>query len=290
MLSELKELWKFRELLLTMVQRDLKIRYKNSALGFLWSMLNPLITVLVLSFVWPFLHGGHDIPSVTAYMLAAYMPFVFFQLCLMDSAQTILLAMPLIKKIYFPREILPLASVISNFVHLLMALVMFFVYLLLVYMRSIFAHHGLNGAECPFQASTVFLPILLAINLMLSTGLAFIVSAANTFFEDVKYIVGVLTYLTFFLCPILYFEETVANDPRNLAWHGWIYKLMDLNPVFSLSTAYRKVLVAPPDLHVMKTMPLDWLHVAQAGLISAVVLIYGYHFFNKQKWRFVERP
>src|SRR5580658_9056126 len=128
MLSELKELWKFRELLFTMVQRELKIRYKSSAIGFFWSMLNPLITVLVLSFVMEnFLNRGGGVPSVTAYLLAAYLPFTFFQLSVMDSAQTILVAMPLIKKIYFPREILPLASVISNFIHLMMALGMFFV-------------------------------------------------------------------------------------------------------------------------------------------------------------------
>jgi len=125
MLSELKELYRFRELLLTMVQRELKIRYKNSKLGFLWSLLNPLITVFVMSFVWQFMNDGM-VPSMTAYLLAAYLPFTFYQLCLMDSAQTILISMPLIKKIYFPREILPLASVLGNFVHFLMALVMFF--------------------------------------------------------------------------------------------------------------------------------------------------------------------
>src|SRR5436190_18848786 len=106
MLAELKELWKFRELLIVMVQRDLKIRYKNSALGFLWSLLNPLITVVVMSFVLSnFMLKGA--PSLSAYVLAAYLPYIFFQVCILDSAQTILVAMPLIKKIYFPREILP---------------------------------------------------------------------------------------------------------------------------------------------------------------------------------------
>jgi lipopolysaccharide transport system permease protein len=295
MLSELKELWKFRELLLVMVQRELKIRYKNSALGFLWSMLNPLITVVVMSFAMNFMHrGGQGIPSVTAYLLAAYLPFIFFQLCLLDSSQTILTAMPLIKKIYFPREILPLASVISNFIHLLMALVMFFVYLLLVYIWSI-CTHGFHGAESPFQTSTVYLPILLVINVMLTLGLSFYISALNTFFEDVKYLVSVLTYLMLFLCPILYFEEQVANSEVNLQWHGLIYHAMTLNPVFILASAYRKVLVAPPDLIVeggkrLTPMPLNWLHVGYAAGLSAVILVTGYHTFNKLKWRFVERP
>src|SRR4051812_44855333 len=124
MLNELKELWKFRELLLVMVQRDLKIRYKNSALGFFWSLLNPLLTVMVMSFVLKnFMYKGT--PSISAYVLVAYLPFLFFQLSVMDAAQTILVAMPLIKKIYFPREILPLASVISNFIHFALAELVF---------------------------------------------------------------------------------------------------------------------------------------------------------------------
>jgi ABC-2 type transport system permease protein len=279
-----------------MVQRDLKIRYKNSILGFLWSMVNPLITVLVMAFIFEnFLHRGNGVPSVTAYLLAAYLPFTFFQLSLLDSSQTILMAMPLIKKIYFPREILPMATVISNFIHLMMALAMFFLYLGFVYLRSVVVNGGIAGAENPFQITTIYLPILLVINLMLSMGLAFLVSACNTFFEDVKYIVSVLAYLMFFMCPILYFEEHVANSVRNLNSHGLIYKLMDLNPVFELCTAYRKVLVAPPSLIIdngipMTPMPLKWGHIGLTAVMSFVILVYGYHTFNKLKWRFVERP
>jgi len=279
-----------------MVQRELKIRYKNSALGFLWSMLNPLITVMVMSFMFEnFLHRGAGVPSATAYILAAYLPFTFFQLCLLDSSQSILSAMPLIKKIYFPREILPLASVLSNFIHLVMALGMFFVYLLVVYLRSIIGHGGFANAESPFRLTAIYLPILLVINLVLSTGLSLFISAMNTFYEDVKYIVSVVTYLMFFMCPILYFEESVANSALNLKWGGWLYKLMNLNPVFSLSSAYRKVLVAPPKITVdngavMVPMPLDWRYIGWAGLISVVILIGGYATFNKLKWRFVERP
>src|SRR5687767_4581183 len=109
MLAELKELWKFRELLVSMVQRELKIRYKNSALGFFWSLINPLVTVLVMTFVFKFIMAN-DTPSFSSYILAAYLPFMFFQLAIMDSAQSVLGALPLVRKIYFPREVLPLAQ------------------------------------------------------------------------------------------------------------------------------------------------------------------------------------
>ena len=285
MLSELKDLWRFRELLLTMVERELRIRYKNSVLGFFWSMLNPLITVLVMSFVFQNFMADR-VHNATAYLLAAYLPFTFFQLCLMDSAQTILVAMPLIKKIYLPREILPIASVISNFIHLLMAMVMFFVYLLGVYL--------IHPGQWPFQATSLMLPFLLLINLCLSLGLSLFISAFNTFYEDVKYIVGVATYLMFFLCPILYFEERVANTELNLAWGGKLYMVMNMNPMFTLSNAYRKLLLAPMKVevngHLVDPLPLDWRYVGLAALVSILILISGYSTFNRLKWKFVERP
>lgn len=285
MLNELKELWRFRELLFSMVQRDLKIRYKNSALGFLWSLLNPLLTVLVMSFVLSNFMLKNA-PSMSAYVLAAYLPYVFIQLCMMDSAQTILISMPLIKKIYFPREILPLASVISNFIHLLLAMAVFFIYLLLAYV--------LHPGVWPFQIGTLYLPLLLIITFAFALGMSFFISAFNTFYEDVKYIVGVLMYLMFFVCPIMYFSENVANSPLNHQWKGFLYVGYNLNPVAALSDAYKKTLLAPPRVEMLGSIapfdPLNWKYVAVAAVVSFAILIGGYSTFNRLKWKFVERP
>lgn len=284
MLAELKELWKFRELLITMVQRDLKIRYKNSFLGFFWSLLNPLITVLVMTLVFKnFLRNGT--PNLSAYVLAAYLPYMFFQLCLMDSSQTILSNIVIIRKIYFPREILPLASVISNFIHFLLALVVFFGYLLFIYIG--------DPKLSPFQWTVFYLPVLLLINLMLATGLSLIISALNTFYEDVKYIVSVSLYLLFFLCPIMYFSEVVYAKSMD---HGstLLYRVYHLNPVAMICTAYRKLMVAPQDVldgdRKYPALPLDWVLLGVAAVISFLVLIGGYAMFNRLKWKFVERP
>src|SRR5687768_7647845 len=135
MLANLKELWSFRELLFTLVERELKIRYKNSFLGFFWSLLNPLITVLVMTFVFKYVFN-FETPSLSAYILAAYLPFIFFQMSLMDSAQSVLAALPIVRKIYFPRAVLPLAMVVSNFIHLLLALAVFLLYLLSVFIAD----------------------------------------------------------------------------------------------------------------------------------------------------------
>ncbi len=286
MLDELRELWRYRELLLVMVRRDLRIRYKNSLLGIAWSFLNPLLQVAVMTFVFGTLQDN-GIKNFSAYVFAALLPFTFFQLSVLDSAQSVLGALSLVKKIYFPREILPIASVLANFIHLLLGFVVFFVFLLFVYLR--------NPANVPFQATTVYLPVLLLVSLMLSMGLALFVSALNTFFEDVKYIAGVVMYLMLFLCPIMYLSEVVANSRANIR-SGWlIYKLYNLNPMAALATAYRKVLLAPVPVKVSERgyatpLPLNWAHLAVAALTSFLVLVLGYAYFNRVKWRFVERP
>ncbi len=285
MLDELKELWKFRELLLSMVQREIRIRYKNSALGFLWSFITPLATTLVMTLVFGVLLNN-KVQSFSAYFLAAYLPFMFFQFSVLDSAQSVLIALPLVKKIYFPREILPLATIISNFIHLLMGFVVFFGYLLVIYIR--------NPRDVPFQAGTIYLPLLLIISFMMSTGVGLLVSALNTFYEDVKYVMTVFLYLLFYLCPIIYFIEQVANF-RLVQQNELLFKLYNLNPLAPLCTAYRQTLLAPQPIYMSSgelaaAKPLQWGWVAYVGVFSFLIMVYGYHVFNKMKWRFVERP
>jgi len=293
--AEVKELWKYRSLLFSMVQRDLSVRYKNSFLGFIWSMINPLLTVLVLTFVFKFI-SKNPIPNFSAYVLAAYLPYMFFQMAIMDSAQSVLSNVQLMKKIYFPREIFPLATVISNFIHFLLALVVFFVYLLAIYL--------LNTPRVPvFQWTTIYLPILVLINFLLATGLGLLFSAMNTFYEDVKYILGVVLSLLFFLSPIMYFSEsTYYGHNKNL------YFVYHLNPAATMSNAFRKVLLAPQPVPIptkvwnaklgdyqtinlpYPPLPIDWSMIGITAAFSILMFFIGYAVFNRLKWKFVERP
>ncbi len=285
MRAELKELWKFRELLLSMVERELRIRYKNSFLGFFWSLLNPLVTVLVMTVVFKYLIGNPT-PNFSAYILAAYLPFMFFQFAILDSAQSVLQALPVVKKVYFPREILPLSTILSNFVHYLLALAVFFGYLLAIWM--------LNPGQNPFTITILWLPVLLVINLALATGLGLIVSALNTFYEDVKYVVSVGLYLMFFLCPIMYFSENVRFSKQLGSSSDLVYTLYHLNPLAMLATAYRKILLQPQKVYVDGTLvdpiALDWGLLGICAAVSVLTLVGGYALFNRVKWKFVERP
>ncbi|HRJ27807.1 MAG TPA: ABC transporter permease [Fimbriimonadaceae bacterium] len=285
MRAELRELWRFRELLWTMIERELRIRYKNSVLGFFWSLLNPLVTVLVMTVVFKYLIGNPT-PNFSAYILAAYLPFMFFQFAILDSAQSVLVALPVVKKVYFPREILPLATILSNFVHFLLALGVFFAYLLVIWV--------LNPGESPFNVTIAFLPGLLIINLALAVGCGLLVSSLNTFYEDIKYVVSVGLYLMFFLCPIMYFSENVRYSKQLGESGDLIYTLYHFNPLAMLSTAYRKVLLDPQQVYVdgqlVEPLPLDWTWVGVSAGVSVLILVGGYALFNRLKWKFVERP
>jgi lipopolysaccharide transport system permease protein len=286
MLDELKELYRYRALLASMVRRELRIRYKSSILGFLWSFINPLVTVLVLTFVFKYVYGNTT-PNFSAYVLASYLPFMFFQMAVMDSAQSVLGNLTLIKKVYFPREILPLSQVLANFIHLLLAFVMFFAYLAVIYLH--------DPRSLPFQPTSFFLPVLLVINLCLVTGLSLMISAWNVFYEDVKYVVSIVAYLLFFMCPVMYEIERVYYrfQHMNPTLGRFGYDLYLLNPEAMIVVAYRKILLAPqPFAHdniVEAAIPLSWKGMLVATLISVLILIYGYRVFNKMKWRFVER-
>lgn len=290
MWAELRELWRYRELLLTYVLRDLRVRYKNSALGFFWSLLNPLATVLVMTVVFKHIMGFSN-PNYSAYLLAAYLPWVFFQMTLMDSSQCILLNMPVIRKVYFPREILPLTAVCANLVHFLLALFVFFCYLLVVWL--------LNPQISPFSWKALWVFPLILGHGALAAGLALFVSALNTFYEDVKYILGVVLYLLFFLCPVIYFSENVANSQLIAPEHRRaVYVAYHLNPVAMYLTAYRKVLLPEQGVQMrsvrgtdsFEALPLEGGLLASAVGLSVVALVGGYAYFNRRKWEFVERP
>jgi hypothetical protein len=172
------------------------VRYKNSILGFFWSLVNPLATVLVMTIVFKYVMGMR-IANYSAYILAAYLPWTFFQFALLDASQTILVYMQVIRKIYFPRVLLPLAAVLANFIHFLLALGVLFVYL-----------YGFVGT--PLQWGLLWLPVAMLSQLLWVVGLAAIVACWNVFYEDVKYLVSVGLQLLFFLTPIIYFLGAVA--------------------------------------------------------------------------------
>jgi lipopolysaccharide transport system permease protein len=285
----LAEIWRYRELLWTLVIRELRVRYKNSVLGFFWSLVNPLVTVLVITLVFKYVMGMR-IANYSAYVLAAYLPWTFFQFALLDSSQTILVYMQVIKKIYFPRALLPLATTLANFIHFLLAMGVLLLYLYLY-------------VGTPVQASVLLLPLVMGAQLLMVMGLSLIIACWNAFYEDVKYLVSVGLQLLFFLSPIIYFSEQVrAVSLLPEAYREpffWLYHL--LNPMATYAMVYRK-LILPPITVVQQgpgvgaqavqfpDMPLPYWLLGVNLLMAIGVAMLGLLYFRRKEWDFVERP
>jgi ABC-type polysaccharide/polyol phosphate export permease len=278
--EELAELWRFRGLLLQLVRRDLKVRYKNSRLGFLWSIAPPLMQVLVITFVFkqatPLAAG---FPSYSAFVLVAMIPWTYFQTTILDSSMSILMLIGVIRKVYIPREVIPLAAAISNFIHFLLSWAVFFVYWWVI-------------RRAPVLPTTLLFPYLIMVQFMLVTGLSLLVSCLNVFYEDVKYIVSILMNLALFLLPIVYLIEQVESSKASESWyHPFLVLHYRYNPLCALINGYRKSLLEAPDAKAIPaSYPIDYGALAWTGAVSFMLLIACYWYFNQRKWQFVERP
>jgi lipopolysaccharide transport system permease protein len=282
--TDLAELWRFRGLLWQLVRRDLKVRYKNSRLGFLWSIAPPLMQVAVITFAFTRATDFARIPNYSAYVLVAMIPWTYFSTAILDSSQSILMMMGVIRKVYLPREVIPLSAAISNFIHFLMSWGVFFLY-----------WYGFRRA--PILSTTIWFPYLILCQFMLVTGISLFVSALNVFYEDVKYMISIGMNLLLFVLPIMYLVETVAYKSSigkgKLSHQPWAIELYMLNPLTALINGFRKSLleaVPPSSIAGGEYLPLDVPSLIITGFIAFGVLLGGYAYFNARKWQFVERP
>ncbi len=280
MRNELAELWRYRGLLWKFVRRDLRVRYKNSRIGFLWSIAPPLMQVACINFALrhatSFARGFDSYP---AFVLVAMIPWTYFQAAILDSSQSILLHYGVIKKVYMPREIIPLSVCISNFIHFLVSWAVFFVMWWGVF-------------RGPILVTTLWMPYLLLVQFMFVTGIGLIIAALNVFYEDVKYIVTVFMGLGLFILPIMFVVEQAKYSGSGML-AGWRFDAYMLNPLVSLITGYRKALLENPspqalDGHV--SMHLDVTNLLITGVASFLFLLMSYAYFNSKKWQFTERP
>jgi lipopolysaccharide transport system permease protein len=231
--ARLRELWAYRDLIANLVARDLKVRYKNSLLGILWSLLNPLLMMLVFTFVFQTLAGSSDLPAYPAFILSGVLAWNLFSASVTGATNSIVGNAHLIKKVYFPREVLPISVVLSNLVNYLLALPVYFV-LALALGRSL-------------TGWVLFLPAVILVQLTFTLGISFILTTANVFYRDTQIVMEVVLLAWFFLTPVFYPIMQVA--PQGVRIGGLILSSFDaqrwlriLNPMASIIASYRDVL------------------------------------------------
>lgn len=220
-LEEAREIFKYRELLRNLVLRDVKIRYKRSALGFLWVMLDPLLMLLVFYVLFSGLFGG-SVGKYPAYVMSGLIMWQFFSQGTKIASVTFISNRNLINKIYLPKVIFPLSVVSSSLVHFVFALVPLFIILLTSGVKF-----GLNLALLPYAVGIAF---------VFSLGMAMIVATLAVFFHDVIYIYDVMLLAWMYLSAIFY---PVSILPERLQM------LMSLNPLYHFISLFRASLYDP---------------------------------------------
>ncbi|MCC7494652.1 MAG: ABC transporter permease [Fimbriimonadaceae bacterium] len=281
----LAEIWARRELVLQFTRRSVQLRYKNSLLGVIWSLAPPLLFIFTITVVRK-LFLRQDVPNYSAYLMPAMFAWTFFTTTITESCSALLENAAMVRRIYFPREVLPLTVLGINLVHLLIALAI-----------SVFYFMALR--IFPWQVDWEVLRLLLVIPaqccIILGIGLA--VSAINVLYEDVKYLVTVAVQLLLYAVPLLYLIENVASAAQrpwgNAFAEAWIrphlVELYLLNPFCAILVLYQKALLPPVQGTPVPALPWSWGLLAQTWLIALGILWLGYLIFQRTKWTVVER-
>ena len=240
---------KQRELVANLVSRELKSKYKGSALGFLWSILTPLFMAAIYVFFLRLL-AGRGVPVEN--IIIGVFAWQFTSLCVTGSMTCVSGNSNLVKKVYFPRIILPLANTLANLVNFLLSLAVQFVILFILL--------GLRGTTV--SPWSLALPALILYHTLFNLGLAFLMSSANVYFRDTQHLVGVLLSAWFFVSPVMYdlsFVERAASVSPLLA------NLYLLNPMAVIITGYRALM--------MPGIVFPWTLYTIVGLVLPVILL-----------------
>jgi len=261
------EIWRYRDLLYSLVVRDLKARYKNSVLGILWSLFNPLLMMLIFTWVFTVMLPHQNIRAFPVFFLCGLLPWNYFTGALVSSTASVVNNAHLIKKVYFPREVLPISAVLSNLVHFLIALIVLFALML--------------GFRIPLSKWLLLLPLVILIQTIFISGMGLILSTVNVFYRDVQHILEVLLLAWFFLTPIFYPIDIL---PRSYQLGGIsidVWRLMRIiNPMASIIATYRDI------LYWGRMIGLDFL--ARTALTALGFLVIGLIVFHKYSPVFAE--
>ena len=255
MLANLRQLLRYRALIQSLVARELKARYRGSLRWFFWSFANPLLLLLIYTFVFTVvLPGarGTGLEPYSLFMFCGILPWTWFASSLLESCSVLIAGGNLIRKVLFPAEVLPVVTVLTGLVHFCLGLPIlaaFFVYYRVPVM----------------VADLAWLPVIVLFQLVLTLGLALLLSALTVHFRDIRDLLSNLLTLWFFATPIIY---PIAQAPEG------VRRLLNVNPFTHLAIAYQEVLFVPGPFE-------QWPRLVAVGAVSVVVFLIGYFVFDR---------
>jgi lipopolysaccharide transport system permease protein len=263
MFRNLSNLFRYRGLIQSLVARELKARYRGSVLGFFWSFVNPLLLLLIYSFVFTTVMPNETkgIQPYALFMFCGILPWTWFSSSLIEASGSLIAGGNLIKKVLFPAEVLPLVSVLANMVNFFLGLP------ILVLFLVIYRHQ-------PNPWNLVWFPVAVIIQLVLTSAIALIVSALAVHFRDIRDLLSNLLTLWFFATPIIYpwFQPNVQR-----------FKLFfNINPFTHLAVSYQEILF-------FNNGPVGhWKWLLALGALSVLLFLAGYWLFDRLRDSFAE--
>ena len=257
MIQRIRDIYAYKDMIYSLVRRELRGRYKGSVLGFLWTYINPLCQVIVYSAVFSVIFRV-NIDKFYLYMIIGMMPWTFFNTCVQGGATCIRAQSDMVQKIYFPREVIPISYVTSAFVNMLLSFI-------IVFMAVVFSGLGFN-----FKA-LLFLPVIMLFEYLLALGIALIVSSITVYFRDLEQIISVIMMAWIYATPIMYNMEYVPEQYRSL---------IVLNPMTPIVEVYHQL------LYYRITPTPNYLILA--GVTSVTVFVIGSFVFAKLDRNFAE--
>lgn len=257
MIQRIRNIYAYKDMIYSLVRRELRGRYKGSVLGFLWTYINPLCQVIVYSMVFSVIFRV-NIDKFYLYLIIGMMPWTFFNTSVQGGSTCIRAQSDMVKKIYFPREVIPISYVTSAFVNMLLSFI-------IVFFAVLISRYWFN-----FKA-LIFLPLIIIFEYMLALGIAFIVSAITVYFRDLEQIMGVVMMAWIYVTPIMYNMDYVPEQYR---------KLVVLNPMTPIVEVYHQILY----YRIIPTTN----YLLLAFIESIIVLILGFVIFAKMDRNFAE--
>ena len=251
-----KDLYNYRELLKSNVKKEIRGKYKASFLGVIWSFVNPLLMVIVYAVVFPYIMRIQE-KDYLIFLITGVIPWNFFTTVISQGTTTILINANIIKKVYFPREILPISVVLSGLINFLISCIIILVFLII---------GGLG-----ITPYILYLPLICIIQFVLSLSIVFVLCAIDIYVRDTEYIVNFIIMLLFYLTPVLYSPNMLPARFRFI---------LALNPMSHIINAYRDI------FYVQRTPEL--INLSIVGMASVILLIIGYSIFKKLEKGFAE--
>mgnify|MGYP002552359555 CR=1 FL=1 len=251
-----KSLYEYRELLKTSISKDVRGKYKNSVLGILWSFLNPLLQIAVYAIVFPLIMKS-NLPNYTVFLCCGLIPWNFFSAAISRTSFTMIENGNIIKKVYFPREVLPISVVTSEAINFIISTIIILAFVL--------------GYGMGLSKFLIFYPLVLLVQYILLIGISFIVSSVTVYFRDLQHFIGIALQLLFYATPIVYATNII---PESYQW------ILRLNPMTFIIDGYRSIFY-------YQQQP-DFISLGITLLVSLILCVVGYLLFSKLQKRFAE--